>query len=876
MSSAPFRRWRRSALLLALSVSLACHPEEPATSSVEAAPSARPAEPGAAIAASTSTSSDATDPSARVDAPAAASSIATTGSTRVTILDRHLRTPVERARVFVLDPETLARVLPAGHPQRLFAADAWFEEQARAFTADDLGRLSIDGLVAGSWISARTAERFGWTSISREQPRLELAIERPLVLRTLSPGQLPVAGVPVSIRAIEGALASRTIWSALTEGSQARAALAEVHDTLSTAAANAQLLACLEIPSLETLARRVDPADLPDEPLDLALPATGEVRLACAGDAWPADVVLELALVPQREEAADTAPRVWFQPPRRESARASWPFVGLRGDVVVRARGTGRETIERRRSGPIAAGEVVELALGVPRPFVVVTGRALGENGAPLASTRLLWARGEELGELTTDEHAHFRIDLGPRDGDGGGAELVLALPSSAGSPVRQAKLTLNESRDLGDVTLDVAPVLAAGRVTLAGGGAPAGAIVVLERLPGSASKAPDALVDLERRAEWTRVPLASALVGDDGRFELRGLATEDRTRVALVGSGCEAPSSGAAWPSAVSEPFTGTRTDLALALAPSAYVRIAPRVPAGIDPRDLVAEIVDTARGKPNALSRERFCGGDALVSPPLTPGKKTLRIWWQRKDAWSREVELSAGQTLDLGELELRDLGHHLRFTFVASDGTPVEQGRVYAIARDAPRVLGGRWLTDAPLEHAASALTVTELPVDLWIFADGLRARMIEGVRTSAHIELAPAPRVTVTLDPALEPLPPGFSLELDLVHESRWAGAILVRRTPVTVDDQVREDWYGRRSKLQRGVAFDPPNPLIFRPAQAGAHHASWALVERTDEGARLHPLEPREPTIVVPTDVDALSLVLAPTAESLKDALERVR
>ena len=74
-----------------------------------------------------------------------------------------------------------------------------------------------------------------------------------------------------------------------------------------------------------------------------------------------------------------------------------------------------------------------------------------------------------------------------------------------------------------------------------------------------------------------------------------------------------------------------------------------------------------------------------------PMTPGKKKLLVWWNRQNVLSRDIDLRAGQTLDLGSIELRDVGHRLHLALAGSDGSAVEEGRVYAIGRSGD----SRWL-------------------------------------------------------------------------------------------------------------------------------------------------------------------------------------
>lgn len=398
-----------------------------------------------------------------------------------------------------------------------------------------LYRAGTDGVarvpaVAGDGIlAARAADLFGVATESlrgaREVEVLCVA-SKSVAARVTDRNGRPAAGVPVALYVLRefgehSPLALRTGADGVARFRRLELFLRE------EAVTGAALAIGGPIEAGERAA--FDPAAPPAEPIQLTLPAFGEVEvevLDAAGEPWagPAQVAVQILREGESPDSRLDPTGGGVMPLREGRARFAPVGLGLALHVGA-ARADGTRIVETAAAGPLREGETTRVTLRESLQYSHLAGRLVDERGAPLSSARIqLEIRvehgGGDSGEwsgLRTGEDGAFRLEL-REAGLPEGATRTLRFREEiepGGSP-RTAERDLSWAlppgdTDLGDVVMSAAPLLVSG-VAVDESGAPAAGIDVQVQSRMRFGDAPD-------QWYWNYLQDGYARTGADGAF---------------------------------------------------------------------------------------------------------------------------------------------------------------------------------------------------------------------------------------------------------------------------------------------------------------------------------------------------------------------
>jgi len=740
----------------------------------------------------------------------------------------------------------------------LDSIDAWMDAHGEPVEVQPGGlalvRLPQDGAVVvvgdtpGLW--GRALLRSG----AEEPQRLELVPDRNVEVRTVDPVGSPVAGVPVALRAFNGAwMESRLVQPSDDQGRAELLHLGfrlsqERHLTLWSIGVDALLD--------EPAEQRIDPHALPPGPVVLVVPATGAVEVAV--DVLPGAPAPEGGEVSMARVEGDrlVRPSVWSRPPRKSApiraGLARIEHVGLGLELSIEARGPGSAQPTRRRArGPALPGEVVrvELVLGWDHPVLRL--RLLDSEGRPLPGIDVraeleqssAFASASTVFHQRTDAQGVLFLDLDAHSGEARERTLRLAVAASEGVVSGHAELDLSREfpeglTDLGDVRLVAAELLAAGQV-----------------VDSSGAPVPAAGISVEVPEEWggdvqsflERGDL-EALADEQGRFEIRGRVESASLRLAADASGW------AGEPVVV--PAGSTGVVLRLGRAGSLEGRVL--VDGGVQLEDLKV-LLDPARGDaqerlarsswtpirddgsfaldevfpgPYELAVSLLGSGDELVrleglavpdgAPCTDPRLAAIDLRGRLVSFRLELVPPRAGQSVS-GVVLARPVG--------AAAGGPEEQARFF---------MGEQ----VPITAEAAAL-------DLDVLAQGFRRVRLEAVRSDVRIELEEGPCVRLRLPSDVELPPPPRYLKA-------FVGA---------------EQDFWTLGYMQDAV-FGPDRELVLHVAQPGTLQVLWMLEERREGTTSSTTLGYAEPQMIEVLDVGGEQVfVVAPYPQAYAEALK---
>lgn len=276
-----------------------------------------------------------------------------------------------------------------------------------------------------------------------------------------------------------------------------------------------------------------DPAAPPEGPIDVPVPAFGSVLvelLGPSGEVWDVPGGVTFTLAPlggagHPEKAVHHSAAV--------GGRVLYERVGLHRRYRLSTNGDWVRDFDF--DGPTVLRQQVHIPLQVPTGARVLTGRALGPDGAPCRESlavRLEGVRSRTSGGVAIDRDGRFAVQVPAWLGD----RFRLVLAASRGAQLEAVAELPNEPgiRDLGDLVLREPPVLVAGRV-VGPGGAPWPAADGLVRLVVEQCDQAGGI--------WFSSGVGSS-IGPDGAFVVRthAGARRYRARVVVGDSGSCAP----------------------------------------------------------------------------------------------------------------------------------------------------------------------------------------------------------------------------------------------------------------------------------------------------------------------------------------------
>ncbi|MEZ6038603.1 MAG: hypothetical protein R3F29_14065 [Planctomycetota bacterium] len=513
-------------------------------------------------------------------------------------------------------------------------------------------------------------------------------------------------------------------------------------------------------PGLEQVQARVDPDEIPDEPVELRLPATGHltVHVRFAGQVPPDPFDIALHDDPPHSS------QVW-----REGWTVKLDQQGTaRFDHVPLDRHFSIATFDWHVevAGPTAAGQRLETTIDFAPLVYVMSGRLLDQDGARLADRPFayryeLGGSGGGNGTLQTDADGRFRWILGSvHAGVGVSLASMTMTPYDDPQPrlqwtaqPRELQPGLNE---LGELLLTPRKLIAGGRVVFDCGEARSVAAILECRRDGQYG--------------WERLYEHQQAVDDDGAFELRGDVPDGRYRLAF--------SEDWTLPTAPVE-FTLGATDLVVPVRCAHRLDIHCLLPDGVSSEALSLNLV------PGAATE--------VIPPSDTPSpfftdRLEARLWsfqprpakalfgWMALPSGSYTLEVRGGTTLlrtipdvvvpqpvdgdpRLSPLDLRrdlaTLRIHLHDPVDTSLRVPDT-----TLAFVLPQPDEGPW-RGTTLHGHDGTIAVPPGPVDVLLVPEGLRTIRLRGVEGSVDVTPEPFPVSELTIV-GFEQLPAGAEL------------------------------------------------------------------------------------------------------------------
>ncbi len=387
--------------------------------------------------------------------------------------------------------------------------------RGRAFLTNESGRVHVPRSRGAAWIAGSSESLWGMLSLSpgETDARLELAPDPEIRVHVERDDGTPAALVPVSLRRTSGA-GSASLSRSLTD-SDGLATLTHVWSFLTVEEGTRAYYVALELPLEPGLEVPFDPRSWPETPLEFELPPTGSVEvrvLQTDGSPLeePTDIQLQVASASSAEDRALQQAMV-----RTSSGTALFPFVAL-GEVlsVIAVPREGGKPGTASQPGPRAKNERVVVDVRADGAFATLTGRLVDPAGRILPSTRFEFELFPQGGGIQrTDDAGGFRIGCPESCTD----LEILAL--DAWDRTLRTELGIQPpllpgDHHLGDVRLELGPLLASGRVLDEAGGP----------LPGT--RVACAVEGLD---------VAACIADDEGRFSLHGLADAERLEITAV-----------------------------------------------------------------------------------------------------------------------------------------------------------------------------------------------------------------------------------------------------------------------------------------------------------------------------------------------------
>ena len=391
--------------------------------------------------------------------------------------------------------------------------------------------------------------------------RIELYPDRELSIQVVDASGQPTPGVPVAI-VVKTLRSANELWKGETEGEEGLARLRHADVRLAPAYGSGTLAAELDIPTKSPVEVAFETDPWPSEPLQIVLPETGSVTVRLLdGAAQPYEKSARVTLYVEREAGENAVQRRLNYVQRTETGVATFERVGLETSMRVRARSEDElkpqsDVLE----GPLRAGQQVELAITFDDRYPRIVGRLLDDGGRPLAvqpieaqvlahsPTRSRRSRDA----IETDAEGRFQLVIKQTLRDGGHAHGRAtraraggAILSDLSGQLDLPRVLPDEDFDVGDIQLEPAALICAGRVVDDSGAPVSGANVRLDHARFTSG-----------RTKWERS--STAATGPDGGFELRGDVPPTELRVVAAKSG---------WSNSGPVVVAAGRTDLILRL---------------------------------------------------------------------------------------------------------------------------------------------------------------------------------------------------------------------------------------------------------------------------------------------------------------------
>lgn len=193
----------------------------------------------------------------------------------------------------------------------------------------------------------------------------------------------------------------------------------------------------------------------------------------------------------------------------------------------------------------------------------------------------------------------------------------------------------------------------------------------------------------------------------------------------------------------------------------------------------------------------------------------RKGLFLDWELK---RKEGVLEAGETLDLGTIDLRDVVWLARIQVVDGEGRPIEGsvGTHNAPENEDIEIVAGR-----------AEVTVSQNPDVAWFGAPGYRAKKVDNLLDGTVVVLEQAPRLSLELEnPEILPMEP-WRLQVQIQPNEGY------------------DNWIYMVAVTSPETLVEEPITLVSIPRPTENLIARWRLVEAQPEGRTPVELDARE-------------------------------
>lgn len=490
-----------------------------------------------------------------------------------------------------------------------------------------------------------------------------------------------------------------------------------------------------------------------DRPIDVVLPAHGAVRVEVEEA-----ISMYTQCVLDRADEQPVDPRfghreggLWSEV--REGV-VDYPCVALGQPLLVTLRQQhGSSAIERAVAGPTRAGEVVIVRMSAGSEPALV-GRLLEPSGEPLAaavcSIKLL-SEGSNAGRmLTTGNDGRFRIELDAQSVQGMMKEMTLRLDRpnpqqgwGSGSFVtdlsRRVRITLPAqieagAYDLGDLRLEAAPVLVAGRVSNRSGEPVAGVNLHVQQA---------LFVHANGESTYGELDEASAISTEDGSFTVFGDPPDAALQLVAHERSYLSPPP---------VPFLAGDPNLQLIVHRAGAIEGSVIFPVGLQRLGITIALDPAAPGQRAELSvSPNLDGRGTFRFSTLTPGEYELRFQIGRKHSPFHVVSgivVTEGDPQRDPRLTEVDIASYLSLATIrlrTSDGSPLpDMVMVHTFDGEGNGVHG---TGVPPTDGVVSVLCRPEAPADLAITAKGFQNVFLPALRGDLEVVLTPVFQVVL---------------------------------------------------------------------------------------------------------------------------------
>jgi 5-hydroxyisourate hydrolase-like protein (transthyretin family) len=702
----------------------------------------------------------------------------------------------------------------------------------QAFESDLRGIATVPRPSRRVWVTADLGELHGErrTGPTDELCRIEMRAYHSLAIEVLDPLGMPMEGVRVALVQSEHG-EWWNAWSGIT-GSDGRAELHKLEEKLSDENAPLALGPCLAVARPQQV--EFTAATAPAGPVRFVLEPSGIVEVVMSdaqGRALDVTGRLQLGVVRSDLPAAISESGPHTVPVRAGSAVLE--HVGLGLELEVRADVLGKRFRERTFAGPVTPGERVRVYLPLERSGTILSGRALDERGEPLRGVEITGEVQISAGSsrdksftTRTDAQGRFKGDLLVSLPADDGVSLSLAA-STAGSAHRRAIVTVALPEDssqveLGDVVLRQLDVLVRGTV-VDEQGVPVGNVWIEARDAATQQ-------DLLETTGWSR----RALSDSEGRFVV---ASSSRPAAIEL----SAFSWGRVRPEPMRVPLGSE--NVVITFLRGGRLEGRALVPAGFDGEMLDFEF---EYGRDRIRPRSWGISGDGSFEVPAAePGVLVARISYCDQVLWERDdIEIRAGETTRLGEIDLRDRLYVIAIDVVDEAGSPVQRGTL-----------------ECSVNPDAEPFAVIEIPpsghvripspqgfVSLLVHANGFRSERFDGVRPGDRLVLREGIVVRLSLPGDLPVVDPLLAL---------------------------RVIWSGPDAWEVEGPPAGHDGIVLVRLSEPGSYEFSWVLTN-TLTGVQFSDEEASPTSVEVPESGVTQPVPLALDRGSLIRALEMAR